>query len=170
LVAPIGREGLNYIRAGTPVAFLWSRSIMSPSAPDLEYSTTRLITPPQFVDVLKRSGLAERRPVNDAQCIESMLAYANLLCTAWAGERLVGVARSVTDFAYCCYLSDLAVDRAFQNRGVGRDLVRRTQERLGAGCRLILLSAPAAVDYYPRIGFAPHPSAWTIGSREPLTG
>lgn len=135
----------------------------------LTFETTRRITRTQFVDLLQRSTLAERRPVEDAACVEAMLRHANLLCTAWSGEVLVGVARSVTDFEYCCYLSDLAVDSAYQSQGVGRELIRLTQSQLGPRARIILLAAPAAVGYYPRLGFAQHASAWTLGSREPLT-
>lgn len=97
-----------------------------------------------------------------------MLRHGNLLCTAWADSKLVGVARSLTDFSFCCYLSDLAVDADFQRQGIGRELVRLTQSRLGPACKIILLAAPKAVDYYPRIGFSAHASAWTISSRAPL--
>ena len=100
--------------------------------------------------------------------MEGMLRHADLLVTAWSGERLVGVARSVTDFDYCCYLSDLAVDRALQGQGVGRELIRRTRERLGPRCMLILLSAPAATKYYPRLGFTRHDSAWILKADDPL--
>ena len=93
----------------------------------IQYETTRLIGDEEFVDLLTRSTLAERRPVDDPKCIKAMLEHANLLCTAWDGEKLVGVARSVTDFEYCCYLSDLAVDAAYQKQGIGRELIRLTQ-------------------------------------------
>jgi ribosomal protein S18 acetylase RimI-like enzyme len=128
----------------------------------ISYQISRSITGEEFVDLLRRSTLAERRPVEDSKCIQGMLENANLLCTAWANGKLVGVARSVTDFEYCCYLSDLAVDESYQKQGIGRELIRLTQSRLGAKAKLILLSAPGAVDYYPKIGFAPHPSAWVI--------
>lgn len=129
---------------------------------DLTYRSDRTLRPAQFVDLLQRSGLAARRPVDDAACIEAMLAHADLLVTAWDGERLVGVARSVTDFSYCCYLSDLAVDRALQRSGVGLRLQQETQARLGPRCTLILLAAPAARDYYPRVGYSPHDSCWVL--------
>ena len=128
---------------------------------EIQYSTTRTISAEQFVDVLRRSTLGERRPIDDAEVIGQMLAHANLLCTAWAGPLLVGVARSLTDFGYCCYLSDLAVDAAWQHRGIGRQLCAQTQARLGPKCKLILLAAPKAREYYPKIGFTQHPSAWT---------
>lgn len=133
------------------------------------FSTEQPITRDQFIDVLRRSTLAERRPVDDAACIDSMLAHANLLCSAWDEGRLIGVARSLTDFTYCCYLSDLAVDRANQRRGLGRQLISLTRQRLGPRCKLILLAAPAAVDYYPHIGFTQHPSAWLIGRADSLS-
>jgi GNAT superfamily N-acetyltransferase len=132
------------------------------------YATDRTIDARQFIDVLRRSTLAERRPVDDPQCIAAMLKHANLLCTAWDGNKLIGVARSVTDFEYCCYLSDLAVDVSYQKHGIGRELIRLTQTQLGAKAKLILLSAPKAEAYYPKIGFEAHRSAWIVGARTPL--
>lgn len=108
----------------------------------------------EFIDVLRRSGLAERRPVEDRGRIESMLAHANLIVTARADGRLIGVSRALADFAYCCYVSDLAVDRARQRQGIGRALLERTRAEAGPGAMLLLLSAPAAMAYYPRIGMA----------------
>ncbi len=126
------------------------------------YEVSRELTADQFVDLLRRSTLAERRPVDDPDCMAAMLRHANLLCTAWDGAKLVGVARSVTDFQYCCYLSDLAVDTAYQKQGIGRSLIRATQAKLGPKAKIILLSAPQAAGYYPRLGFAAHPSAWVF--------
>jgi GNAT superfamily N-acetyltransferase len=134
----------------------------------ITYEHSRSITSAAFIDVLRRSTLAERRPVDDVECIAAMLKNANLLCTAWQGDQLIGVARSVTDFAYCCYLSDLAVDEAYQGKGVGTELIRITQSQLGPKAKIILLAAPAAQGYYPRIGFQPHNSAWIAPSRPAL--
>ncbi len=129
---------------------------------DIQYCTDRAIGEAEFVDVLRRSTLAERRPVDDPKCIQAMLRHADLLCTAWDGAQLVGVARSVTDFEYCCYLSDLAVDQTYQKRGIGKKLIELTQSKLGPRANLILLAAPKAVDYYPKIGFDAHRSAWIL--------
>lgn len=128
----------------------------------ITYSHDRAITVGEFIDVLRRSTLAERRPVDDPARMERMLAHANLVCTAWHGERLVGVSRSLTDFSFCCYLSDLAVDEAFQKQGIGKELVRVTRGRLHPACKIILLAAPKAAGYYPRIGFTQHTSAWVL--------
>ncbi len=128
----------------------------------LHYSTTTPLTPTTFTDLLRRSTLAERRPVDDAEAIAGMIANADLTVTAWDGELLVGVARSVTDFTYCCYLSDLAVDVAYQRQGIGVELIAQTQDQLGPRCNLILLAAPAAADYYGHIGFDHHPRCWIL--------
>jgi ribosomal protein S18 acetylase RimI-like enzyme len=135
---------------------------MSEPLADLRYSTTDPVTVQEFKDVLRRSGLAARRPVEDAACLEGMLRHANLTVTCWRESLLIGIARSVTDFHYCCYLSDLAVDAAHQRQGVGRRLIQLTQDRLGPRAQIILLSAPAAVEYYPRIGFERHAQAWVL--------
>lgn len=128
----------------------------------IAYAHERSITPDEFIDVLRRSTLAERRPVDDRARVEQMLAHANLVCTAWDGGLLVGVSRSLTDFGFCCYLSDLAVDAAYQKQGIGKELIRLTKTRLHPDCRIILLAAPKATGYYPRIGFSAHPSAWIL--------
>ena len=116
----------------------------------------------EFIDILNRSTLAQRRPVDDKVCIKGMLEHADVIIVAKIDEKIVGVARSVTDFNYCCYLCDLAVDEAFQSRGIGKKLIEKTQEALNEKCKIILLSAPAAKEYYPKIGFTQHPSAWTL--------
>ena len=135
---------------------------------NIHYETARPISAAEFVDLLQRSTLAERRPIDQPACIQAMLQHANLLGTAWDGDKLVGVARSVTDFAYCCYLSDLAVDEAYQKQGVGKALIKLTQSRLGPLAKLILLSAPKAETYYPKLGFAPHRSAWILPASQPI--
>ena len=89
-----------------------------------------------------------------------MLQHANLLATAWDGPQLIGVARGLTDFSYCCYLSDLAVDKTYQHRGIGRELVEIVRQQIKPACKIILLAAPAATEYYAKIGFTSHPSAW----------
>jgi GNAT superfamily N-acetyltransferase len=129
---------------------------------NIVYEYDRKIDETQFIDLLKRSTLAERRPVDDPACIKSMLQHANLICTSWDDDKLVGVARSVTDFAHCCYVSDLAVDEAYQKKGIGRELIRLTKSRLGKRTTIILLAAPKAEDYYSKIGFMPHRSAWIL--------
>ena len=134
----------------------------------IRYETSRQISADEFIDLLKRSTLAERRPVDDARCIRAMLRHANLLCTAWAGEKLTGVARSVTDFEYCCYLADLAVDVAYQNQGIGKQLIALTRSKLGRKSIIILLAAPKATEYYPRIGFGAHRSAWVLPADKDL--
>lgn len=133
---------------------------------NIRYETSRRLKADEFIDLLKRSTLAERRPVDDRKCIDAMLLNANLICTAWDGEKLVGVARSVTDFEYCCYLSDLAVDEQYQKQGIGKELIRVTQSKLGGRAKIILLAAPKAEEYYLKIGFEPNRSAWILSPQK----
>lgn len=115
----------------------------------------------EFIEVLKNSTLAERRPVEDEQRITSMCNNANLIITARIDRRLIGVARSITDFVYCTYLSDLAVDVDYQKQGVGKRLIEETK-KLTPQAKLILLSAPGAIDYYPKIGMVKHNQCYFI--------
>lgn len=123
------------------------------------------LSPDEFVDVLRRSTLAERRPVGDLDIIRAMLRNADLILTARRDGLLVGISRAITDFAYCTYLSDLAVDQRHQRQGVGRELIRRTHEAAGLHTALILLAAPKAQSYYPHIGLTKHESCWMIARR-----
>jgi GNAT superfamily N-acetyltransferase len=119
----------------------------------------------EFIDVLVRSTLSERRPVDEIATIEAMLRHADVIATARSDGWLVGIARALTDFAYCTYLSDLAVDEQHQRRGIGRALIRAVHEAAGLHTTLILLAAPRAQTYYPHIGMAKHESCWTIARR-----
>ena len=126
----------------------------------IEYKTNVPISVEQFIELLNKTTLGARRPLGDEKRVAVMLHHADLLVTAWDGELLVGVARSVTDFAYCCYLSDLAVDEQYQKQGIGQQLIKYTKQALYPQAKIVLLAAPQAVEYYPHIGFMQHMSAW----------
>lgn len=131
--------------------------------PTVTYQQEPALTPEEFIDVLERSTLAERRPVHDRDTIAAMLKNADITLTARLDGLLVGVSRAITDFAFCTYLSDLAVDQHYQRQGIGRELIRRTHEAAGRQTALILLAAPKAQTYYPHIGMTRHESCWMIG-------
>ncbi len=133
---------------------------------DITYQMEPALSSAEFIDVLTRSTLSERRPVERIDLIERMLAHANVIVTARnPGGLLVGVSRAMTDFGYATYLSDLAVDEAYQRRGIGRELIRRTHQAAGLETALILLAAPKARGYYPHIGMQRHDSCWIIPRR-----
>lgn len=133
----------------------------------VDYQRELDLSAAEFIDVLERSTLGERRPVHDRGTIDGMLANADLIITARNQAGLiVGVARAITDFSYCTYLSDLAVDVAYRRQGIGRELIRQTHHQAGLGTTLILLSAPKAASYYPHIGMRLHDSCWVI-DRQP---
>jgi ribosomal protein S18 acetylase RimI-like enzyme len=133
-----------------------------PDKSTIRYAVEPTLDVDAFVDVLERSGLAERRPVSDRGRIADMLRHADLIVTArTADDYLVGISRAITDFSYCTYLSDLAVDRAYQRHGIGRRLIAETHDAAGQQTLLVLLAAPLARSYYPHIGMQPHDSCWT---------
>jgi GNAT superfamily N-acetyltransferase len=129
---------------------------------NVTYQLEPRLSTQEFIAVLKRSTLAERRPVEQLHVMESMLKNADVIVTARIDGLLIGIARAISDFAYCTYLSDLAVDEQYQRQGIGRELIRRTHEAAGRDTTLILLAAPKAVGYYPHIGMAKHESCWLI--------
>jgi predicted N-acetyltransferase YhbS len=129
---------------------------------DVLYALEPDLSVDEFIDVLVRSTLAERRPVENRPQIEAMLRQADVIVTARVEGLLVGVSRAITDFCYATYLSDLAVDEQFQGQGIGRELIRRTHAAAGLQTMLVLLAAPRARSYYPHIGMQPHDSCWII--------
>ena len=126
----------------------------------IEYRADAPVTAAQLSEVFRSSGL--NRPVDDLPRLQRMLDGANLVVSAWDGEQLVGVARCLTDWSWCCYLSDLAVASTHQRQGIGKGLVDRVRAELGNEVMLLLLSVPEAMEYYPRLGFEAQPRAWWI--------
>ena len=134
----------------------------------IHYAIEPDLSPGEFIDILRRSTLAERRPVDDPKSIAGMLEHADLIITARNDAGLlIGISRAITDYNYCTYLSDLAVDEQYQGHGVGRELIRRTHQAAGLNTSLILLAAPKARTYYPHIGMQPHDSCWLIPRAKP---
>jgi predicted N-acetyltransferase YhbS len=129
---------------------------------NIQYKLNPKLTADEFIDILNRSTLGERRPIDDKECIDGMIENADIIVVAIDNDKIVGVARAVTDYNYCCYLSDLAVEQKYQKNGIGKQLISKVQEQLNDKCKIILLSAPDATEYYPKIGFTKHSSAWTL--------
>jgi GNAT superfamily N-acetyltransferase len=115
----------------------------------------------EVTDVYQSSGLGERRPVSDTSRFAEMVRNANLIVACRVGGQLVGIARSVSDFSYVTYLSDIAVRREYQRQGIGQALIEATRQE-APQAKIVLLSAPMAVSYYPHIGFSQHNSAWVL--------
>ncbi len=128
----------------------------------VSYALEPQLSVEEFRTVLVASTLGERRPIDDAARLQEMITGANVIVTARVNGKLVGVSRTLTDFSFATYLSDLAVDRNFQGHGIGRELIRRTHEAAGLHTMLVLVAAPGARTYYPHIGLEPHDSCWTI--------
>jgi len=126
---------------------------------EIVYSIEDKLDPDEFLAVLIESTLGERRPIGDRVRIEKMCENANLILTARHQGKLVGIARCLTDFAYCTYLSDLAVNETYQRIGIGKELIRRVKEAVPEA-NLILLAAPKAMEYYPGVGMTRHEGAF----------
>jgi GNAT superfamily N-acetyltransferase len=132
----------------------------------IEYRTGNELQLEEVIDLYRASTLGERRPIEDRPRFAEMLKNANLVVTAWDGDLLVGISRALTDFSYITYLADLAVRVSHQRRGIGRELIRRTQVEGGPKTAILLAAAPAAEDYYPHIGFTHLPQAWFLKAGE----
>lgn len=134
---------------------------------EIDYRVGNDLELDEVIELYRASTLGERRPVDDRSRMADMLAHANLVVTAWDGSLLVGIARTLTDFSYVGYLSDLAVRRSHWSLGIGKALIQETRKRMGPRSKIVLLAAPKAVDYYPRIGFTRHDSAWVLSAEDP---
>ena len=126
----------------------------------IHYQNSKGLSAEDLSLVFANSGI--KRPYQDLERLQKMIDNADIIISAWDGNKLVGIARAVTDYVYCCYLSDLAVDREYQKLGIGKTLVEHLRQTLGEEVSLVLLSAPSAVDYYPRIGFTHHDKCYFI--------
>ncbi len=134
----------------------------------IDYRDAAEISVEAAIELYKRSTLGERRPVARPDIFAGMLKNADIVITAWDGDRLVGICRTLTDFTYVAYVADLAVDAAYQRRGIGRRLVEETRRRLKPECMMVLLAAPQANDYYAKLGFEHNPRAWMLKGGTPL--
>lgn len=130
--------------------------------PEIIYALEPDLSAAEFIDVLERSTLAERRPIDDVPRMDQMLRQAQVIVTARAAGQLVGISRALSDFCFATYLADLAVDKKFQGHGIGRRLIDETRIAAGSQTMIILIAAPGARTYYPHIGMQPHDSCWVI--------
>ena len=139
---------------------------MLEKTPETTFQAELDLSVEEFVEVLSRTSLGERRPIADHARVAGMLKNADIIVTARSGSRLIGVSRALTDFEFCTYLSDLAVDEEFQGHGIGRRLIEETHRAAGLKTMLILIAAPQAETYYPHIGMQRHDSCWYISRTE----
>ena len=120
----------------------------------------------KFIELLRSSTLAERRPIHNKKVMKAILEHGNLIVSAWDDGKIVGIATTLTDFHRVAYLADLAVHVDYQRKGIGKELIQRTKKALKPTCSIVLLSAPKANDYYPKIGFENNPRAWILNATE----
>ena len=128
---------------------------------NIRYESNPQLSVDDFINVLAKSTLGLRRPLDNREDMQTMLDLGNYYICAYDGDRLVGLARGMTDFVYTTYLSDLAVDEEYQNLGIGKTLLFKMKEEIPKA-KLILLAAPAAETYYPKIGLERHPHCYYI--------
>ncbi len=127
---------------------------------EIDYRINEIPDTAQIISLYQSSGI--KRPTQDTERITKMYQHANLIISAWDRDLLVGIARSLTDFCYCCYLSDLAVREEYKRRGIGKKLIDLTRENIGSQSTLLLLSAPNAMEYYPKLGFEKIPNGYIV--------
>ena len=127
---------------------------------EITYTHNKIPTAEEIIELYRNAGLP--RPIDDRERIQKMFENSNLVLTAWDGETLVGVARSITDWCWSCYLADLAIRKQYQKFGIGRTLIEMTKETVGEESMVLLLSVPTAMEYYPKVGFTKQESSFII--------
>lgn len=127
---------------------------------NISYTFDIVPEPDQIIELYNDAGLP--RPTHNEDRIGKMYENSNLIISAWDGDVLVGVARSITDWCWSCYLADLAIRQSHQKEGIGKKLIELTKEKIGEETMLLLLSVPTAMDYYPKVGFAKQESSFII--------
>lgn len=137
---------------------------MNTHTTNITYRDDAVLTAEEAIALYKKTTLGERRPVDRPDIFAGMLKNSNIIITAWDNDRLVGIARALTDFTYVTYLADLAVDDEYQCQGIGKRLIEETQARAEPECMMVLLAAPLANEYYPKLGFTHNPRAWMLKS------
>jgi ribosomal protein S18 acetylase RimI-like enzyme len=126
----------------------------------ITYKVNTKIEPHQLSELFQSSGI--RRPSEDLSRLKKMLDNANMIVSAWDGEKLVGIARALSDFSFCCYLSDLAVAKEYQNQGIGQELVTEVQKQIGDESNLVMMASQEVIEYAHKIGFEPAPNAFIV--------
>lgn len=134
--------------------------------PAIRYQIGNELDVSQVIELYAASTLGARRPIGERDRFAAMIREANLVITAWEKDVMVGIARSLSDFHYITYLADLAVRVSHQRRGIGKELIRRTQIASGPQTNVLLLAAPAAEKYYEHIGFTHMPQAWMLKAED----
>ncbi len=127
---------------------------------EIVYQFDNTPTAEQVIELYENAGLP--RPTTDKERIKKMYDHSNLIITAWHNEKLVGVCRCITDWAWSCYLADLAVKQEYQKEGIGKKLIQLTKEKVGEQVMVLLLSVPTAMEYYPKVGFIKEDRSFTI--------
>ncbi|WP_293312619.1 GNAT family N-acetyltransferase [Pedobacter sp. UBA5917] len=130
---------------------------------NITYKSDIIPNAEEVIDLFIKAGL--KRPT-EPERIALMLKNADLLITAWDNDKLVGICRTITDWVWCAYLSDLAVYTDLKHSGIGKEMIAQTREKLGPQCMLLLLSVPTAFDYYPKVGFNKEDRAFSIERTE----
>ena len=126
---------------------------------EIIYKLNEKISPEQLLKLFNDANL--KRP-QSLERLNKMINDADILISAWSENELIGVVRCITDYSFCCYISDLAIGKKFQKKGIGKELIRKVQEYLGDEVMILLLSVPQALNYYPKIGFNKIDNAYQI--------
>ena len=103
------------------------------------------------------------KPIAGAARLQVMIDETQLVLSVWDDEHLIGFARCLTDFEYCCYLSDILILPAYEGHQIGRQLIATLQAYIGPRVTLSLRAADSAVGFYERINLPHADNMFRIG-------
>lgn len=75
------------------------------------------------------------------------------LVSAWDGDKLVGLANSISDGHLVVYYPHLLVLPEYQGQGIGKMIMNKFQEKYSDFHQQILVADGKAIDFYKKCGF-----------------
>ena len=110
------------------------------------------INPQQLLALYGQTDWARDRSLDDTKL---MLAHTDVAISAWDGPRMVGFGRVLTDYVFRASIWDVIVDRAYQDRDIGKGIIHRilTHPKLER-VELFWLCSRRYQAFYASLGFS----------------
>ncbi len=125
----------------------------------IKISETRNIPPEKIIALYKANGWSSAEKPTE---LYNALMNAHTLVTAWDGDRLVGLGNAISDGCLVVYYPHLLVHPHYQNRGIGKMIMDRMQEKYGHFHMQMLTADEGAIKFYEKMGFV------RAGKTEPM--
>ncbi len=130
--------------------------------PTITFSEKKNLDPAKLVRLYQQAPWTKGRTLEDAR---EMLRHTDVAVTAWDGDLLVGFGRVLTDYVYRATIWDVIVDKTYQRRGVGANVIQRilTHPRLKKVELFWLCTRMPG--FYEKLGFSSKEQTGMVWSR-----